>query len=189
MRFLEEQIKQRKALLKEGEELDYDELEEELVGAVIQAMKAPSEEEAEHPAIKQEIIPEPEIEAEPEAEPEQQQPENEEEGVPVPFAALPPDQQSKPAAPRKGVESAAKRLQALRETIADSDSEYMPRKQELLESLKKLRQDMQEARHKATKEYADIYEACAKRFGVPMDESDEWKTKVNRHLKKAKLLK
>ncbi len=212
---MESEIQKRKALLNEGEELDYDELEEELVGTVIKAMHSPSEEEMNHPAIKQEEVPEPEPEPEapvevpaddeaqhravdaptddaPAAETGVEAPiavEDEGDGVPVPFAALPPDQQSKPAPPRKAIEEAAKRLKALKETITATDSEYMPRKAKLLEQLQELRQEMREARHKATKDFADIYEACAKRYGVQMDETSDWKSKVNSHLTKAKLLK
>lgn len=181
---IEAQIKQRKALLKEGEELDYDKLEEELVNAVMKAMETPSKEEAEHPAMKQEVIEIPE-----QNKSTDEMGENSNKGYPTPFAPLPPDQQSKPNKPRIGVAGMVHQLLELKNAIHHSDSQYSDRKSELLEGLRTLRQDMVKARNDSTREFSDIYETCAKRFNIPMGENDDWKAKVNRHLKKSKLLK
>jgi len=149
---LEQHIQAAKNLLKEGEELNYEALEEELAGIVTRALSEPDKGPA-----------------------------------PVPFAAAPASEQSKPV-PRERIQEAAQRLRALREAIAAADTEYLPKRKELLEGLKKVRSQMEEARQKATEDYKDLYEACAKRFEVNMDE-DGWKSKVHRHLKKTKFLR
>lgn len=210
---VENTIRERKALLKEGEELDYDALEEELVGAVTKAMMPKSVPITPSPTPlggdpankdPNQWRQMPTTEVKPISEDGEgggdggdggflaaapQLPTFPPQGIPMDNA-----QYSGPLLTTKKRPAAPQRLHQLKEALAQAGAEHGSRMQELLEQRnvinaerRGLRMKMREAREAAIGQHMDIYEACARKLQV--DTKDKhWKDKVTQRLQESNLL-
>jgi hypothetical protein len=185
---LSEHIQQRLRLLKEGEELDYDQLEEELVGVVTKAMMpkkapiTPSPAPRPDPADKDpnQWRQMPTTQAKPLAE--------DENGCPTQAPQMPT------ADPMGQHVGPGKRFQTLKEAFAKIEAEHGGRNQSLLEQRnainaerRQIRKTMQEARQAIMEEHRSLYEACARKLSLNTEEKD-WRDKVNSRLQESNLL-